>query len=123
MENELYHSGIKGMKWGVHRTPEQLGHIRDALNQSKQITESVSKIANNTGRRKTNVKDVSSMSDEELRKRVNRLNLEQQYAKLTTSDVSKGQQVVSDILTTAGGIFGIGASAAAIMLAVKQAKG
>lgn len=25
--NELQHYGVKGMKWGVRRTPEQLGHI------------------------------------------------------------------------------------------------
>lgn len=23
---QLYHHGIKGQKWGVRRTPEQLGH-------------------------------------------------------------------------------------------------
>lgn len=27
---ELYHHGIKGMKWGVRRTPEQLGHRKPA---------------------------------------------------------------------------------------------
>lgn len=32
MSNELYHHGIKGMKWGVRRTPEQLGHITKSRN-------------------------------------------------------------------------------------------
>lgn len=31
--SELYHYGVKGMKWGVRRTPEQLGHAR--LRKSK----------------------------------------------------------------------------------------
>lgn len=34
MNNELYHHGIKGMKWGVRRSPEQLGHKPQAQNRT-----------------------------------------------------------------------------------------
>lgn len=27
-QNELQHYGVKGMKWGIRRTPEELGHVR-----------------------------------------------------------------------------------------------
>lgn len=33
--SELRHYGVKGMKWGVRRTPEQLGHKRVAKNHEK----------------------------------------------------------------------------------------
>ena len=34
MKSELYHHGIKGMKWGVRRTPEQLGHPPKKVDKS-----------------------------------------------------------------------------------------
>lgn len=30
-DSELYHHGIKGMKWGIRRTPQQLGHKIEKL--------------------------------------------------------------------------------------------
>lgn len=38
MDEELYHHGIKGMRWGVRRSPEQLGHNRKSkASKSQQI--------------------------------------------------------------------------------------
>ena len=33
--NELYHHGIKGMKWGIRRTPAQLGHPTGKIDLNK----------------------------------------------------------------------------------------
>lgn len=44
----LFHYGVKGMKWGVHRSPEELGHviIRDGCYRSiKGICVAVKKLS------------------------------------------------------------------------------
>lgn len=35
---ELYHHGVKGMKWGVRRTPEELGHKKKVAKSSHNDT-------------------------------------------------------------------------------------
>lgn len=96
--NELYHYGVLGMKWGVRRSPSKLGHkigIKRKKKPSEPIHEDYKKAHSK--------KSVSSMSDAELRNRNNRLQMERQYAQLTQKK-SKGKKIVSGLIATAGTI-------------------
>lgn len=62
----------------------------------------------------------SHISDEELKKRVNRLNLEQNYARLTGAEsTSKGAQWAKNALEIAGSVVTIAGGAAMIYIALK----
>jgi hypothetical protein len=113
----LEHHGVKGMKWGVIR--ETADAASNMTNHAKNINQSVG----NLRRSKSKKEDISSMSDEDLKKRVSRMNMEQQYSKLTSEKTAKGQTYVKDILDLAGGALGIAGSIAAIALAIKSLKG
>lgn len=74
-------------------------------------------------RRKKSV-DLSNVSDKELQQRINRLNMEQQYHRLTASnETSKGRQFAEDVLSVGGSALAIGSSALTIALTVKQLRG
>lgn len=77
-----------------------------ARSESKKLAKAASKI------------DVSQMSDAELRNRINRMNMERQYKQLRAEEISKGRGRVSGILSTAGDVLAIGASAASIAVAI-----
>ena len=81
--NELLHYGILGMKWGVRRTEAQLARARGKGEVSEDYAKAHSK------------KSVKSMSDSELRSRLNRIQMEQQYAKVLESDVGAGRRFVN----------------------------
>lgn len=96
--NELYHYGVLGMKWGVRRSPSQLGH-KIRIKRKKKPSEPV----HEDYKKAHSKKSVSSMSDAELRNRNNRLQMERQYAQLTQKK-SKGKKVVTGLIATAGTI-------------------
>ena len=68
--------------------------------------------------------DLSEMSDKDLRDRINRELLEQQYNKLfadtSPSQVSKGRVILQNTLDVAGSVLAVTGSALSIALAIKK---
>ena len=114
--NELYHYGILGMKWGIRRTPSQLGHRIKQRKVEKQRKENLAKARQARAERQKKLKSgklkPKEMTEAELRKEVQRLPLEKQYMDLKrdTSSQNKGKtfaskyggQLVDKLITNVG---------------------
>lgn len=70
--------------------------------------------------------DLSKMTDKEMRDKINRELLEQQYNKLfaeiSEPTISKGRQYVKNTLSVAGDVLAVTSSSLAIALAIKELK-
>lgn len=91
MNDTIYHFGIKGMKWGRRRfqnkdgslTPAGKKRYGDGLSDSDSSTAKPPTMTIKRPGSSSSKKKVSEMTDDELRSRINRLNMEKQYAQLT----------------------------------------
>ena len=124
--NELKHSGIKGMRWGVRRWQNKDGSLTPAGKKrydGSSEREDLSLLSDDELRRRTNRARLekeyedskTNMSDAELRQRINRIELEKRYDALTTEEVSRGQKAVNGI-----GNFAAKTAAAAATIVATQ---
>ena len=104
MNDELYHYGVPGMKWGVRRSQNKLDRI-DKRSKKNDWSEDATTAA------KIKTKKVSQMTNAELRKLNDRRNLEQQNANLSRNS-NKGRAAVKAFIATAGTITAVSAAAA-----------
>ena len=101
MDNELYHYGVLGMKWGVRRSRSKGSYISKKRKRKKTVsTKGMSEDAKEAARLKN--KHVSQMSNAELRKYNERRQLEQQYAKLNPSDIQRGLIIAGSVAGALG---------------------
>lgn len=97
---EIYHHGIKGMRWGIRRTKAQLGYKTSPAKRTSIKTMQMrkknapKKASPDTSARKS----ISEMSDDELRAKLNRLRLEKELRDLTPKQVSTGRKIINSIV-------------------------
>ena len=123
-DNRINIDGPDPQRW----VKEDTSRAKKVVDTSSDMVKDLKNIERSTRQTPTKQKlDLSKMSDQELRERINRANLEKQYndlfAPTEAPKVSKGREVASNILETAGTVLAIGSSALGIALAIKQLKG
>lgn len=163
---ELYHHGVKGMRWGVRRyqnkdgtltkagqkrydrdvrennakkkdnrividgpdpdrwVKEDLRRAKDVTDTTKGMTKELDNINNSLPKAKKQRMDLSKMTDQEMRNKINRELLERQYNDMfAPQKVSRGRQAVTTTLAAAGTALALTSSALSIALAIKELKG
>lgn len=119
-------NGRSDLEFDANRyVKEDISRTKRVADETGNLTRNL-KSANDQGNRyKRNKRmDLSTMSDQELRNKINRELLERQYNDVfNPPTISKGRVYVSKMLETTGTVLAIGSSALGIALAIKDLRG
>ena len=106
--SELFHAGVKGMKWGV-------------WNEETRARYTGTKKGRKTSTKKE-TKNPRKMSDEQLKRNIDRLQKEAEYRRLS-NQTDPGKAFVTDVLQQVGKKVIVSASAGAILYGLQTVLG
>lgn len=126
LSDELYHYGVKGQRWGVRRTPEQLGHpkptraekkaakLRDKNSKKREKARKKALKAAKVAKKKqakfdkekaelmqsplSMVKYKEKFTDEEIDKAIKRFEMEKKLTDLSVKERNRGREFVNDLI-------------------------
>lgn len=97
----------------INETKNALNAVSEITNKTQDVVNTVSNVSN-----KDIPDEIKNMSDDELRKMVNRMSLENNYVNLNNNRQNTGKDYLNSVLRIAGDVASISANAATIMLAI-----
>ena len=136
MDKSLRHHGVIGMHWGVRRARNAnnannvsslrrrlgLNDTANLLESSKKLHSATKKLFDDTKKinlRKKQKKSIADMSNEEIERRIQRMNLEKRYIELSDSELNSGIKTAKQVLSTVGIIITVAASGVALAKTIK----
>ena len=99
MNNYIQHHGIKGQKWGVRRYQNADGTLT-AAGKKRRKEPNADSLKKQEMRE--DVKNRRTMSDADLKKKIERVKMEKQLKELTEEEISPGKNFVKKVLSTSG---------------------
>ena len=102
MDDELYHHGIKGMRWGVRRFQNPDGTLTEAGKKRERLQNERAARKAVKANKKWASKNRSLLSDDELNERINRLQKEKLFRTLSSEELSPGRSEASKLLKQFG---------------------
>jgi hypothetical protein len=150
-ETKERYLGFKGNKKASIRIPSE-ETTKNALNQTvkggkdkpnispaEKFTKDVGRITTESGNVATNLENIKrrkiqkaideeterelrGMTDQQVRERINRMNLERQYSQLKYGDIETGYESAKEIIETVGSVVGVASGVAAIASTVYMIK-
>lgn len=100
--DSLYHHGILGQKWGIRRYQNSDGTLTEVGKARYVKTSEKERRKRAIQEKKSDARNRSTLTEEQLRKKIQKLQMEKQLRELTDEEIYPGKKAVMNVLQSIG---------------------